>query len=171
MLFKEEWIKRFELQKTNERYILYYALNRMMDIRKAKKIIESYAKLHGYKVKMIAPLAYAKSNEIIEVLEETDPVSFLQLIYDADSIITDSYHGTILSINLEKDIYSICGRNVSDFRKTDIMKQIGLDDRIVFNLNDLINKKYTSIDYDRVNTKLNALRVQSKQYLKKALQE
>lgn len=51
---------------------------------------------------MIAPLAYAKSNEIIEVLEETDPVSFLQLIYDADSIITDSYHGTILSINLEK---------------------------------------------------------------------
>lgn len=51
------------------------------------------------------------------------------------------------------------------------MKQIGLDDRIVFNLNDLINKKYTSIDYDRVNTKLNALRVQSKQYLKKALQE
>lgn len=120
---------------------------------------------------MIAPLAYAKSNEIIEVLEETDPVSFLQLIYDADSIITDSYHGTILSINLEKDIYSICGRNVSDFRKTDIMKQIGLDDRIVFDLNDLINKKYTSIDYDRVNTKLNALRVQSKQYLKKALQE
>ena len=87
---------------------------------------------------MIAPLAYAKSNEIIEVLEETDPVSFLQLIYDADSIITDSYHGTILSINLEKDIYSICGRNVSDFRKTDIMKQIGLDDRIVFDLNDLI---------------------------------
>lgn len=171
LLFKEEWIKRFELQKTNERYILYYALNRMMDIRMAKKIIESYAKLHGYKVKMIAPLAYAKSNEIIEVLEETDPVSFLQLIYDADSIITDSYHGTILSINLEKDIYSICGRNVSDFRKTDIMKQIGLDDRIVFNLNDLINKKYTSIDYDRVNTKLNALRVQSKQYLKKALQE
>ena len=83
----------------------------------------------------------------------------------------DSYHGTILSINLEKDIYSICGRNVSDFRKTDIMKQIGLDDRIVFDLNDLINKKYTSIDYDRVNTKLNALRVQSKQYLKKALQE
>ena len=171
LLFKEEWIKRFELQKTNERYILYYALNRMMDIRKAKKIIGSYAKLHGYKVKMIAPLAYAKSNEIIEVLEETDPVSFLQLIYDADSIITDSYHGTILSINLEKDIYSICGRNVSDFRKTDIMKQIGLDDRIVFDLNDLINKKYTSIDYDRVNTKLNALRVQSKQYLKKALQE
>lgn len=47
------------------------------------------------------------------------------------------------------------------------MKQIGLDDRIVFDLNDLINKKYTSIDYDRVNTKLNALRVQSKQYLKK----
>ena len=171
LLDKKEWIERLDLQKRDEKYILYYALNRTMDIIKTKKNIEIYAKQHDYKVKLIAPLAYVKGNATIEVLEETDPVSFLELVYNADSIITDSYHGTILSINLEKDIYSICGRNISDFRKTDIMKQIGLEDRIICDLNDLFNKEFTPINYDRVNEKLNTLIEKSKQYLDEALQE
>lgn len=169
LLTKEEWIKRFGLRKTDEKYILYYALNGMKDIKKARKTIEEYARRHNYKVKMIAPLAYAKSNEIIEGLEETDPVSFLQLIYNSDSVITDSYHGTILSINLGKDIYSICGRNVSDFRKTDIMKQIGLENRIIYNLEDLLNKKYDSINYEQVSERLEKLKQQSFAYLNQAL--
>ena len=76
-----------------------------------------------------------------------------------------------MSINFEKDVYSICGRNESDFRKTDILKQIGLESRVVYDLKDLLNKKFDSIDYRLVNDKLEHLRKQSMLYLDNALSE
>lgn len=171
LLSKREWIERFHLKNSSEEYILYYALNGRKDIKAVRHIVEEYAKQRNYKVKMIAPLVYVKGNRAIEVLEDTDPVAFLNLIYNAKTIVTDSYHGTILSINFEKDVYSICGRNESDFRKTDILKQIGLESRVVYDLKDLLNKKFDSIDYRLVNDKLEHLRKQSRLYLDNALSE
>ena len=171
LLKKDEWIEKFNLKKSREKYILYYALNGRKDIKAVKGIVEEYAMRKKCKVKIIAPLAYIRSSKNIEVLDEIDPIIFLQLLYNAQTIITDSYHGTILSINLGKDIYSICGRNESDFRKTDILKQIGLEDRIIYDLKCLLKKIYTPIDYKVVNDKLANLRKQSEQYLDRALNE
>ena len=165
LLTKEEWRQEFHLTDVSEKYILYYALNRRRDVKEARKAIEIYAKKKRIKVRMIDPLGASKSSEYVDVLNSIDPIEFLQLIYGAETIITDSYHGTILSVNLEKDVFSICGKNKSDFRKTDILKQIGLSDRIISNINDIIDNEFESIQYDAVKEKLYPLIQNSKRYL------
>lgn len=170
LLDKEEWIKRFDLQRSEgDEYILFYALNRRRDIREVLPLIEKYSGIRGLKVKMISPLGFFKSSKNVEILENVAPVEFLTLLYNAKTVITDSYHGTILSVNFEKDIYSICGKNASDFRKTDILGRIGLQDRIINDVNDLLSDQFEAIDYAAVGSELQKLREKSMGYLEKAL--
>lgn len=170
LLSKNDWISRFNLSiSKGEKYILFYALNRRRDIKKNLATIEEYSKRRGLKVKMITPLGFFKKTKNIEMLEEVGPKEFLNLIYNAESIITDSYHGTILSVNFQKDIFSICGRNPSDFRKTDILDRIGLHERIITNMGDLLNRKFDPINYNKVGEEILRLKEQSLDYLKNAL--
>ena len=169
LLSMEDWIKRFGLKKIDdEKYLLFYALNRRRDIKLILPIIEKYAKSRGLIIKMISPLGFFRGNKIVRILENVNPIDFLSLIYNATTVITDSYHGTILSVNFQKDIFSICGRNPSDFRKTDILNRIGLDGRIIYDLNDMLIQKYDVIDYSEVNKTVQKLRDESMLYLKDA---
>lgn len=171
LMNRDEWINKFKIKKCSEKYILYYALNDRKDIKRVITVVEQYAINRNCKVKMLAPLVYVKKNKNIEILDKTDPIDFLQLLYNAETVITDSYHGTILSVNFEKDIYSICGRNASDFRKTDILKLIGMEDRIICNVRDILSTIHKPIDYKSVSIKLNKLRNLSKLYLDMALRQ
>lgn len=172
LLKKEEWIKKFDLKKDNaEKYILYYVLCKRKDITKSIEKIKKIAQQKKLKVKMIAPLSFIKNDPEIDVLCDIDPVDFLNLIYNAESVITDSYHGTILSVNLGIDVYSVCKGNPSDFRKIDILNRIGMKDRIIDDISKIIEKNYSSIDYEIVNKNLNLLRDNSIQYLRNNLKE
>lgn len=108
------------------------------------------------------------NDEMIEMHPDVGPEEFLELIYNANMIVTDSYHGTILAVNLNKEVYSLCENFGSEFRKTDILKRIGLDDRIIYDINSLHNE-FKKIDYSRINSILESLRNDSYSYLKKAL--
>jgi len=172
LLSEREWADRFHLQVRNEPdYILFYALNRRRDIKEVLPIIEKYSDLKGLKVKMITPLGFFKGGKNIEILEEVDPVEFLNLIYNARTVITDSYHGTIFSVNFSKDFYSICGKNPSDFRKTDILERIGLQGRIINSLSDLLDKEYDDIAYSIVDENLKELKEKSLEYLKQSISQ
>ena len=83
-------------------------------------------------------------------------------------VVTNSYHGTILAVNLNKDVYSLCENFGSEFRKTDILKRIGLEDRIIYDINSLYND-YEKINYSKVNAVLEFLINNSYGYLKGAL--
>lgn len=48
------------------------------------------------------------NDEMIEMHPDVGPEEFLELIYNANMIVTDSYHGTILAVNLNKEVYSLC---------------------------------------------------------------
>lgn len=54
-------------------------------------------------IKVITPFAYmhSKNKNIINV-PDMGPIEFINAIYNAEMIITDSFHGTALSINLNK---------------------------------------------------------------------
>lgn len=170
LLNKEEWIKRFNLSSIKgDKYILFYALNRRRDTKNILPIIEEYSRKIGVKIKMITPLGFFRKTKNIEMLEEVGPVDFLNLIYNAESVITDSYHGTILSVNFQKDVFSICGRNASDFRKTDILERIGLQDRVINDIRDLLDREFDSIDYEKVGEAVLLLKEHSMYYLRSSL--
>lgn len=170
LLSKEEWIDKLKLTKTYEEpYICFYALTGgktlYRSIRNLKYIADS-----GYRIKVITPFApFYMKDERFEVKQELGPAEFMNLLFNADRILTDSYHGTILALNLEKEFFSINGKNESDFRKTDILNKLGLQSRVVTWTNWVEKFDCISIDYDVVHEKVEAMRKESYGYLKKAI--
>ena len=170
LLTKDEWIKRLNLKEVNtEPYILFYSLSvGYSELDGILKKLKRYANNRKLKVKIINPYIYVKNDELIELVADCGPQEFLEYIYNATLIITDSYHGTALSINLEKEFFSICGEGKSENRKRDLLAAVGLQERSIARM-DLIKENYDRIDYEKVRNKLEIRRQDSFNYLQHAL--
>ena len=170
LLTREEWVNKLSLmrQETSD-YILFYVLSRRTEIKHMMSIVKKIGIKTGKKVKMISPLTTSFSGQDVEILEEVDPIDFMNLIYNASMVVTDSYHGTILSVNLGKDVFSVCKGFPSDFRKIDVLNRLGMSTRIIQNIEDLLVREYEPIDYAVVNDNIRPLREKSMNYLVEAL--
>lgn len=167
----DQWIQRLSLsKKIKDPYILYYSLSGFDRTLKMRHILNQLAAKMACKLYIVTPYIFFPSiNKNIEIHPEFGPLEFMEALYNASLIVTDSYHGTILSVNFEKDFYSLCGNSGSEFRKTDILNGLGLEARIIHNVNDIIKQKYKPIDYLRVNEKKEKLVRHSLDYLKYAI--
>ena len=85
---------------------------------------------------------------------------FLSLIYNAESIITDSFHCVAFSLNFNKDFYSFYLGKYS-LRISSIMEMTGTRHRIVGE-NSYSEK---SIDFNKVNSVLSVERKKTIQFL------
>lgn len=170
LLSKEAWKSKLNLSRSGkENYLLYYALNKRSEIKAAVINIKKYARKHDLQVKMIAPLNYIGEIADVEILKDVDPIDFMNLILNASTVVTDSYHGTILSVNLGKDIYSICKGHPSDFRKVNILSQLGMADRIIRSTEELLMMEYAPINYHAVNKQIESRKEKSICFLADAL--
>lgn len=104
-----------------------------------------------------------------ENIIDAGPVDFLLLIKNATLVCTNSFHGTALSICFRKDFYVLDNENIFDDRKTSLLEQLGLCDRIVKGEKTMKNLIITSVLYDKVELKLRILRERSISFLKNSL--
>ena len=99
---------------------------------------------------------------------EAGPKEFLGLIDNAEVILTDSFHGSIFSINFNKNFYSFVKhtglRAMDNMRIFDILERMDLIDRFISEYNDGIID-YQPIDYSHTNELLTVERKVSKEYL------
>lgn len=95
---------------------------------------------------------------------------WLSSFHNAEFVITDSFHGTVFSIIFNKPFISIVNSERGASRFLSLLKLFSLEDRLVSSI-DLFDfeKLYDPIDYEAVNTTLEDLRNDSKQFLKFAL--
>ena len=95
---------------------------------------------------------------------------FISYFNNAEYIVTDSFHGTCLSMLLNKRFIDIMPSNKTGTRITSILKMPGLDHRLIINMSDfsLIDKE---IDYTQVNNTISALRAQSLATLKAMIEQ
>lgn len=150
-------------------YILAYILG-------VKKCVSDYAerlgKEKGLPVYYILTRPEYLSKE--HVLDSVGPQEFIGYIKSASYIVTDSFHGSIFSINYGRNFYSFAKRTVA-------LGDLTYDnDRIISFLNELqLTNRFKKdddysfepdIDYNPVNEKLEVLRESSWGYLKKILQ-
>lgn len=171
LLTKDDWISNLQLkEKDDERYILFYSLGGPKQLLRFLPIFTTLSKKLECKVKVVMPFAYFPyPNKRIEYHPEYGPVEFMSALYNAKFVITDSYHGTILSVNFGKEFYSICEPDSVKFRKTDILERLGLHERIVLDATEIPELNPSSIDYNSVDAKLSTLRQHSMNYLNSAL--
>lgn len=97
---------------------------------------------------------------------ENTPINFLNYMKSAKYIVTDTFHGTIFSINLNKQFVSI---NRGKNKVNEALCMYDFEDRLVSASQSLIDSLTSPIDYNTRMNKVDALRVSSWNYLKNAL--
>ena len=104
LITKEEWVTFASSSKYNisEPYIFCYFLGEREDIRKQAQLLSDKT---GYKILIMRHVdKFQKSDETIGDIVPYDisPIDFVHLLYKAEIVLTDSFHGTIFSIIMEK---------------------------------------------------------------------
>lgn len=153
------WRKYAPKNKINEPYILIYNLNRSKEFDNYAKELSKRTglKLYRFCTRFDQILRVGKSILIPEILE------FITLIDNAQYILTDSFHATAFSINLNKEPICIYPNNYST-RLSDFLKLVGAEQKHVIDYNDfdVINRK---VDFVKVNKILNKERKKIDDYL------
>lgn len=145
----EEWIKVFGLQKKDRRYILCYAFS-LTD--------EQQSYIQQRAADLNAEIVYG--NVLLNRSFEADktlwsPVDFLDMIYNAQEIVTDSFHGTVFSVLFHKNFWVFDNGTAADSdpyynidRMNTLLSRIELLDRVV---NAAETFTYNAIDYQKVD--------------------
>lgn len=125
--------------------------------------------------KLGLPIALLNHNYKVRGLKYCPPLSlkqWLQRLSSAKFIVTDSFHGIAFSLIFNKQFIVIRKDDGKDSRLINILKSIGLEDRMYDSVERLKRSDdwlRTQIDYSVVNNRIQALRSKSREFLTKAL--
>lgn len=161
LIDKSEYLK-IEKKIDLKNYLLLYTL---ISNKKLLKIAKKIAKQLNLQ---IIELCYDKNinNFHHRQIANVGPREFISLIHNASFIITNSFHGTVFSIILNKQFYTIPNKGVNS-RIDEILKITGLQDRQIENIDEIdLSKK---IDFNLSEEKLKKEQLKSKQFLKQFL--
>lgn len=117
LLNKKEWINLICDKKIKEKYILIYDFDSNETI---KKIAKRIAKEKNLKIYSIQNLKYAD-----KYLKYTGPKEFLTYIYNAEYVISNSFHATAYSLIFEKQFFVVNRKDSINTRMRDLLEEIG----------------------------------------------
>ena len=160
LLNKSNWEKF--TYPIKDRYVFVYQL--VSDESTIRHAAEIAKKLN---CKLYMNTSYYKAFRYGKVIVGTGIQDFLSLISNAQMVITDSFHGTAMSILFNVPFYSkLRHKDDANTRIEDLLKLYGLEDRL---LNDNIDvQKY--IDYETVNQLIEQERGKSLKYIEDLLE-
>ncbi len=177
LLSKQKWEELVPIKHImKEKYILCYFLGNTME---HKKLARDFADKCGIKLVSILSTESVSSIDISyadEVITGKGPEDFINLIRDAEYVMTDSFHGLAFSVINNKQFYvfyrtKIGSKNSRNSRIDNILKMWGLESRLVFNENSVNDFDTSLIDYNLVNKKIMMERQKSMDYLVNALED
>lgn len=164
LLGKQDWeemlIFKSKYKHTNEKYILTFFVAPQPNYRER---VQEYAKKFNLKVWSIQPTAKDRvgSDRIFAGVQIED---FVAMVKNASLVITDSFHGTALSLNMNTNFVSF--KNVGNpVRVEALLKSLQIEERI-----DMLPENYSKVNYSEVNTKLAHLRKDSQDWIIEAVE-
>lgn len=169
LLYKDDYVKLFERKKqqnVNKTLITY-----ILDYSEEKKRLIEYVVSEK---KSINKLELKK--DIINMPSDSEEQMFsveewLEKIYNAEFVITDSFHGTVFSILFNKQFIVIGNKERGNTRIESILNLLGLEMRFTQgDISEVRTLLQNQIDYTAVNQKLDEKRKESLSYLKSYLQ-
>lgn len=132
LLEKKEWEELCEGNSDEPPYIFCYFL---ADVGKAQEIIDTLKQMTGCRTITVSNGRGMKIR-CDKVYYNVGPIEFLTYIKNAQFVITNSFHGTALSILLEKSFYSV-KREVYSKRILDLLKSFSLEHRYICDKKDI----------------------------------
>lgn len=102
LLSKEEWGKKLNLKKSDNKYLLIYA---MTDFQNITEYAIKIAQKKGLAIKYIGMPVKRYKN--VKYITNAGPKEFVELFFNADYVVTNSFHGTAFSVNFGKQFISL----------------------------------------------------------------
>lgn len=161
LLSGEEWRELSSNKFKNEKYILVYNLNRNNKIDEYAQMV---AKKKGLKVKYISYQLHEKYKKG-KVYCSPSIEDFIALIDNAQLVVSDSFHATAFSVNLNTD-FAIVLPNKYSTRLNSFLMQLGLKDRVIKK-----DELLSPINFEPINLKLEKMRVASEKWINGATSE
>ena len=167
LMTQNQWESNLSLSGSDEGYCFAYFLN-----QPSASAVQALMRIREKMPVICLPVKYDCFNE--EELAEAGPKEFLECLNNAQYVMTDSFHGTIFSINFNKQFLTFDRQYLTNTTQSTrikgILKELGLGSRFVKNDENVTYEMITSvIPYDTVNHKLQIMRDKSRQYLENAL--
>ena len=153
---KNMWNKhRWDKQK----YILIYSYSYNMNNTKEVRDIKKFAKENNLKI-----ISVGYDHPWCDEVVNADPCEFVELFNNASYVVTDTFHGTIFSLALNKQ-FCVTIRN-NAFKVLDILKDLDIDPKLNAKIYDkLIYLTNKHLNYNDINLKIEELRLKSIKYL------
>lgn len=174
LLTKTEWTKYFNKKPIiRGKYILCYILSYSYDpYPYIYEVINKVKKELGYKV-IIIDGDLAKYFQGYNIYVNGGPEEFLNLFYNAEFVITTSFHGTAFALNFERNFLSVIDNaSNNDNRILNICRKFGLEDKCIVRKNDDASKiVLPEIDTDYLRNKLEEQRIDSIEYFRSSLND
>ena len=102
---------------------------------------------------------------------DAGPKEFLNLYHNAEVVFTDTFHGTAFAVNFNRPVFALGNKYwKKDIRKTFLMNQLGMQDRLIEDESEISDVTNYSYDYMNVNNRIDELRASSLDYLRNALE-
>ena len=153
-LVEEKYIFAYEVSKGNQ---LYY------------DVVNELARKTGYKIVFFDKNDYKHLYKYKKLSFFTaGPIEWVNLILNAEYVVTSSFHGTAFSVALNKKLFVVL--SASPDRLTTLIDKVKLNDCIVKNINDFDRVYNSSIDWKEVNKLLEAERKKSADWLTNAIE-
>lgn len=94
------------------------------------------------------------------------PLDFIKEIECAEYVVVSSFHGVVFSILMEKNFIALLHENTGS-RVYSLLSRVGLQDRIVKNVEDYRRRNFAAIDYSKVRPLIEKWKTESIKHLRK----
>ena len=159
LINKDDWIKIKSKAYEKDKYIFVFSLQQNNNIFHIIDHLKS-----KYKIIYYSKVPILKKN--VKCVYDISPEDFLSLVYNAEMIVTNSFHCLAFSLIFNKKFISVLHKDKSS-RQVDLLNKIGLSDRIYSNNIDYLIEN--NIDYKSVQNIINNEIEKSNNFLIKAL--
>lgn len=162
-LLNDETFYRKNIVKCNEKekFVAIYSYGNKLSQENINNIVE-FAHNNGYKIiSLLDSFSWCDKNLALSPFETLGYFDAAQMVF------TDTFHGSIFSIILNKKLIVT---SKSSNKIYNLLCQFGLDDRIISKDMTVEKLAQTDIDYDSVNEKVKAGREFSRAWLKDKLE-
>lgn len=175
----EELIEKAGIEK-QENYILAYILDPNKETGEMLCKIAKEKKTKVYIILDEPPhlwegnlnrLELPEECEDVRVIREVNLYEWLWYYKNSDSVITDSFHGTIFSVIFERPFMTITNQRRGAERFISLLKPLGLTDRLFENSQKLYENadRLENLDYTESLEKLAVIRENSRKWLENAI--
>lgn len=157
LLDKGEWDKL--AGDNSDRYILVYEVVNGVNMINFAKMLSKVQKL-----KVIVITSSYKPILSVKTLRDIGPIKWLNLIKNAEYIITNSFHGLAFSLIFNKQFFvELLSNSDSNARMIELLEDMNLSSRLISDWQDIV--KLDNIEFDNVNKKIKEVRKESIEYI------